>query len=159
MLPYTGLQVCHVVPRIGRSILGWKSSWSWVLNESKIWSKSNPTSLFVSGCSGENLFTILCLRPGSVVLTVFAFSLAGLYRKQYHNGVATASPVPGQTDAGYATISYPNGTHVVTPVPPRGAAPVGPGGGAAAAPPPAPPAPPHPHTGWHSLSTTDKVAM
>ena len=63
-----------------------------------------------------------------------------MYKKQYQNGgvIVQHSPIR-QQDAGYSTITYPNGIHYV----------------------------PHPatgmstptHTGWGSLSTQDKVTM
>ncbi len=68
-----------------------------------------------------------------------------MYRKQYQNGVPSVHTSPiRQTDAGYATITYPNGTHFVAPRPV--AVPV-----------------PDPDrlstTGWGSLSTQDRVTM
>ena len=69
-----------------------------------------------------------------------SISRKGMYRKQYQNGVAAvhSSPVR-QTEAAYSTITYPNGLHYQAR--------------------PATAMSQHSYTGWHSLSTQDKVTM
>lgn len=74
-----------------------------------------------------------------------SISKKGMYKKQYQNGAAVINGSPiRQTDAGYSTITYPDGMHYPD--------------GTRYQPHPATAMSTH-HYGWGSLSTQDKVTM